>query len=75
MKTYFRGGTRRLAAGLMPLSNAFLACIIKCLVGDFETIVSTNLPAEVETKIKLICSNLSHMYRSKIINTRQDKDA
>lgn len=44
-ETYFRGGMRRLAAGLMPFSNAFLACIMKCLVGDFETIVSTNLPA------------------------------
>jgi hypothetical protein len=44
VKTYFRGGIRRLAAGLMPFSNAFLACIIKCLVGDFETTVSTNLP-------------------------------
>lgn len=36
LKTYFKGGIFLLSAGLIPFSNAFRECIMKCLVGDFE---------------------------------------
>lgn len=35
LKTYFRGGIFLLSAGLIPFSNAFRECMMKCLVGDF----------------------------------------
>lgn len=48
--TYFRGGILRLSAGLMPLSNAFRECIMKCLVGDCEETLYIKSPATKKKK-------------------------
>lgn len=50
--TYFNGGTVLFAAGLMPLSSAFRACIMKCLVGEREATVQTKLPEKKEGQIR-----------------------
>mgnify|MGYP007084836136 CR=1 FL=1 len=42
--TYLRGGTLLFAAGLRPFKMAFLAWMMKCLVGDKVETVSTNAP-------------------------------
>lgn len=36
IETYFKGGIFLLSAGLIPFSNAFRECMMKCLVGEFE---------------------------------------
>lgn len=40
----------RFSAGLMPLSSAFLECIIKCLVGDKEETLFMKSP-DTQTKV------------------------
>lgn len=50
MVTYFKGGIFLLSAGLIPFSNAFLECIIKCLVGDWDETICMKLPGKQKEK-------------------------